>query len=72
MPPHRLVNQHRVGALKLLHDKGHHVGRVVVEVFTVSSEEEITALFCDINKVSSLVCACGCRVECSVLFAFAT
>lgn len=45
--------------MKLLHDKGHHVGRVVVEVFTVSSEEEITALFCDINKVSSLVSACG-------------
>mmetsp|Transcript_26884 Transcript_26884/g.55018 ORF Transcript_26884/g.55018 Transcript_26884/m.55018 type:complete len:591 (+) Transcript_26884:132-1904(+) len=42
--------QHRVGALKLLHDKGHTVGRVVVEVFRVYSEEEIVALFCDINK----------------------
>ena len=42
--------QHRVGALRVLYGKGEFDGRVLLEVYPLQSNDEISELFTDINK----------------------
>ena len=42
--------QHRVGAVRMLHNQNMYAGRVLVEMFSLQSEAEVAELFTDINK----------------------